>query len=350
MTQQENRRAPRQLLPVWRLILRDLLLTAAVMGVFFFFKLLLPILQAESIAQVSMTPTPTAAASAAETAAPAPEEAAAEAEAEPTPDLRTPWQIRFAEHFSEEPMLTDHSYTSPRTSIDVQTYTKELDGRTAVYHVADIYIASPEQFQTYTANNELKYYSVQPVEEMDAASHAILSVSGDAYSWQPYGLLLRNGQLYKDEPSYSDICVLYRDGRMATYAWGEYDMEALLAEDPAQIWSFGPSLLDEQGHVKDNYNVDGPVGFQNPRCALGYYEPGHYCFVVVDGRQDGYSDGMIIRELAEVFEELGCRCAYNLDGGGTAVMYFNHAPFSRQSNGGDREIGDIVLITEEGFA
>ena len=82
---------------------------------------------------------------------------------------------------------------------------------------------------------------------------------------------------------------------------------------------------------------------------MGYYEPGHYCFVIVDGRQSGYSAGLLIPELAQLFEDLGCTCAYNLDGGGSAVMTFLHEKYSRQSNGADRRLSDILLITEESF-
>ena len=88
------------------------------------------------------------------------------------------------------------------------------------------------------------------------------------------------------------------------------------------------------------------VSYPNPRSAIGYYEPGHYCFVVVDGRQNGYAKGMNIPQLATLFEELGCTRAYNLDGGGSAVMVFNHERYSKQSNGGGRELGDILLIRE----
>jgi len=40
--------------------------------------------------------------------------------------------------------------------------------------------------------------------------------------------------------------------------------------------------------------------------------------------------------------------AYNLDGGGSAVMVFNHERYSKQSNGADRELGDILVIRESG--
>ena len=67
-------------------------------------------------------------------------------------------------------------------------------------------------------------------------------------------------------------------------------------------------------------------------------------FVLVDGRQDGYSKGLDLPELGKVFEDLGCKAAYNLDGGGSAVMIYNHERYSVQSNGGDRDLGDILVI------
>ena len=38
--------------------------------------------------------------------------------------------------------------------------------------------------------------------------------------------------------------------------------------------------------------------------------------------------------------------AYNLDGGGSAVMLSNDKRYSKQNNGGNRKIGDILLIRE----
>ncbi len=41
----------------------------------------------------------------------------------------------------------------------------------------------------------------------------------------------------------------------------------------------------------------------------------HYCFLVIDGKQKNYSRGMFLDEMAQLFESLGCKAAYNLDGG-----------------------------------
>ena len=83
----------------------------------------------------------------------------------------------------------------------------------------------------------------------------------------------------------------------------------------------------------------------NPRAAIGYYEPGHYCFVLVDGRQSKYSKGMTMQQLSQLFEDLGCTAAYNLDGGQTAVMASKLGVVNRPYDGG-RTTSDIVYIGE----
>ena len=59
----------------------------------------------------------------------------------------------------------------------------------------------------------------------------------------------------------------------------------------------------------------------HPRTAVGLDESGrHLTFVVVDGRQEGVSEGMSEGELAELMKSLGCWNALNLDGGGSSVL------------------------------
>ena len=353
MPNPHTRRRRRRPKAVWKVVLIDILTAALILGIYAVFKLVLPAMRGSAAVSVpAPTPAPV------ETAEPAPAEntepsaepleVTPEPTPEPTPDPRTPWQIKFAEHFSDEPVLTDHSYTSPEVAIDIQSFSVEENGWTSVYHVADIYVASLENFKTYTVNGELRYWSTADMMELDRESNAILAISGDFYSYQQSGLIMRNGQLYASDAGRADICVLYDDGRMETYYGRQYDVEQILSGGAVQIWQFGPVLLDAEGHAMTSFpGAQGTVNQPNPRSAIGYYEPGHYCFVVVDGRQDDYSHGLLLPGLSKIFEQLGCAC--DLDGGGSAVMTFNHERFSRQSNGAGRELGDILLITEEGF-
>lgn len=339
--------------PVWLVLVLDILLIGTVLLMFAFFHHVLPAMISQQHRQEAMMNAQQTEPDVTETEAPE-TTALIETETVPDnteatePDTRTPWQKKFADHFTDEAVVTDCSYSSPEVSITIDTVTTGEGASKITYYVADIYVASLENFKTATAHGEMRYFDTQPALEMAADANAILAISGDFLTYQKGGFLLRNGEAYASDYNYNSICVLYPDGTMETYVGGTYQVQDILDRDPLQVWSFGPVLLDENGKTRDSYEVSTAVSFPNPRSAIGYYEPGHYCFVIVDGRQEGHSKGMQIPELAQVFEDLGCAAAYNLDGGGTAVMLFNQAVFSRQSNGG-RDLGDILLITESGY-
>ena len=65
--------------------------------------------------------------------------------------------------------------------------------------------------------------------------------------------------------------------------------------------------------------------------------------VVVDGR--GESAGFTLPDLSQLFYDLGCTAAYNLDGGNSSIMVWNNAVINEPSGGG-RESSDALLITE----
>ena len=74
------------------------------------------------------------------------------------------------------------------------------------------------------------------------------------------------------------------------------------------------------------------------RIAFGQLKDGRFAVFTANGVN---IDQMAVQGVQAGFESL---C--NLDGGGSAVMLFRHDRFSRQSNGGDREISDLLLIAE----
>ena len=80
----------------------------------------------------------------------------------------------------------------------------------------------------------------------------------------------------------------------------------------------------------------------NPRSAIGYFEPGHYCFVQVDGRIES-SRGMTLEELSQLFADLGCTAAYNLDGGQSSGFVWQG---QLQSYPYKRPVYDIIYVSE----
>lgn len=338
--------------PIWLVVLGDGLLIGLILVTFAFFHHVLPRITAQyqfQKAQANATEpsqTDPVATEAPPTTLPAETEEITEPIETTEPDPRTPWQIKFEEHFTEEPILTYTSYTSPEVSVTIDKVRTTVNGNPVTYYLADIYIASMDNFTTYTAYGDVVYFGAQSPVGMSRDTNAIIGINGDYMTVQKEGFLVRNSVVYASDRNNS-ICALFPDGTMEAYDQGTYEIDDILSREPLQVWSFGPSLLDENGHVKEEYDTLSGVAGVHPRSAVGYYEPGHYCFLVVDGRQS-HSVGLRINQLAQIFEDLGCTMAYNMDGGASAVMLFDDRVINSQS--ASRELGDILLITDSYYS
>lgn len=93
---------------------------------------------------------------------------------------------------------------------------------------------------------------------------------------------------------------------------------------------------------------------RHPRTAVGVGEGGRrLLLVVVDGRQEGYSAGMTLPELAQLMLALGAREALNLDGGGSSAMAVRGVDgmarvVNRPSDaGGERAVANALAIVRE---
>lgn len=81
----------------------------------------------------------------------------------------------------------------------------------------------------------------------------------------------------------------------------------------------GNKILVNNGSVPSNLPVLGP----DPRTAIAFNDSYVY-FIVVDGRQPGYSIGLDLKYLGQfALKELGATWAINQDGGGSSTMVIN---------------------------
>ena len=257
---------------------------------------------------------------------------------------------KYAEKFTAgEVEQTEDSYRSGNVCIEMSQKTAGTAEKPIVYYVADIYIKDITSFRTavaeeYEDQNESDIKNAMPALQIAQLAGAIVSINGDSFAWHN-GLAVRNGVEWTNNlPVYGDICVLYYDGTMETYAQKSVNsalVDEIYAKNPYQIWTFGPQLLID-GQVPSSFARSKA----NPLSAVGYFEPGHYCFILVDGRQSGYSWGMTQADLAQVFFDLGCTVAFNLDGGDTAVMTYGSEWRSQPENGKPRNTSDILYVCE----
>ena len=262
---------------------------------------------------------------------------AAEASAEPADE--TPLAEKFADRFTDSVTVTENSYTSPDISITVN----EVNEENLTYYVADIYVRDITCFQTALAQDTYGSGFRDSIEDMAVLNSALLAVNGDYYGNTSEGVVIRNGMIYRANPTDCDVCVLYYDGTMKVMSGDSFDLEDAIEDGAWQAWTFGPALLDTGGQPIASFSSTKRIISANPRTAIGYYEPGHYCLVVVDGR--GESAGISLPRLSQLFYDLGCTAAYNLDGGNSSIMVWGDKVINNPSGGG-RESSDALLIAE----
>ena len=80
-----------------------------------------------------------------------------------------------------------------------------------------------------------------------------------------------------------------------------------------------------RGILKDTKVLVEPQEVRHPRTAVGISADGQkFVWLVVDGRQKGYSEGVSEEELARLLLESGCADGINLDGGGSSSMWIRN--------------------------
>ncbi|MDO4564796.1 MAG: phosphodiester glycosidase family protein [Clostridia bacterium] len=255
---------------------------------------------------------------------------------------------RFPDVFTDEVVKTETSYQSSELAIFITKVFDETSYSNFVtYFVADIYLQDIELLRTACAAGDFSKNTNASVQRMAEENNSLFACSGDYYGYYNRGLIIRNGIYYKRNlTDKREACVIFRDGTMETYEYEELDPEALMEQGAWQGWTFGPSLIDENGMAKSGF--DSPIATANPRCVIGYYEPGHYCIIIVDGRQKsiGYSGGLTLDELAQLAVSLGCTKAFNLDGGESTQLYWNEGIYNSPYDGG-RSLSDIIYFPVE---
>lgn len=114
-----------------------------------------------------------------------------------------------------------------------------------------------------------------------------------------------------------------------------------------------PILLADSAIVRD-VDTEGNEGFRglNPRTAVGIDRSGRRLWLaVIDGRQQGHSMGMTLRQTAELLQAVGATKALNLDGGGSSAMVIRrtanddiHVVNRPSDAGGERPVANALAI------
>lgn len=188
-------------------------------------------------------------------------------------------------------------------------------------------IPDPRRIQVATAANiQEKGDTTSNIAKMNGAVAAINGggfhdPNGTGTGRLPYGFILHDGEyiIGKDVgPSEAvDFIGFSKSGNLIA---GNYDKSELADMKAMEGITFGPPLIvDGKKMITDG---DGGWGV-GPRTAIGQRKDGTVLFVVIDGRQPGYSIGATLRDVQDVLYEKGAYIAANLDGGSSSTLYLN---------------------------
>ena len=235
----------------------------------------------------------------------------------------------------------DYAYEDAQRAIAIQKQTYDQ----SVIFVVDVQFSDDSLFHARLAQGEF-----EPLSVMAQRENAVLAINADDYRAHRYGVIIRSGSCLRIHDTTRHMLAVMPDGSFETVSDRKAEQPNALAKrlqeaNVLHTFEFGLVL------VKDGQAVGFPSAFdvistrstrREPRTAIGMISPLHYVILVVDGRQPGYSAGLSLQALQQLFVGFGAQTAINLDGGGSAELWFQGAILNEPAGGQERRLSDCI--------
>lgn len=197
-----------------------------------------------------------------------------------------------------------------------------------------------------------KIGSGEKVSSMVARTGAIAGVNGGGFAdpnwkgngFKPIGLVVSQGKLYYNGlggKKSTQIVGLDKEGKMIA---GNYTLDELSKLGVQEAVTFQPRIIvNGKGQIKNAAEGWGIA----PRTAMGQRADGALIFVVIDGRQPGYSIGANLYDVQQIMLKQGAVIAANLDGGSSTVLVKDNEILNKPSSQyGERYLPTAFLVFE----
>lgn len=237
--------------------------------------------------------------------------------------------------------ISDTEYRDPTLHVVIETGRKD----NCDYWLARVKIGHASQLRTAAAATFDVEYAIKG-QYIAKRQNAVLAIDGDYFSYYPYGIVLRQGVLYRDKlRKERDVLAIDEDGDFHIFLVpdkGEVP-DVYMGKKLINAFHFGPALV-----------VDGEIGtldasywlapeLKRQRMCIAQTGPLEYMALCCAGPQRG-SEGMDLLQFAQLAKELGAVTAYNLDGGDSTMLIFNNEKVNDKENQNTRPISDIVYF------
>jgi exopolysaccharide biosynthesis protein len=257
-------------------------------------------------------------------------------------------QQRVANYFKEFDAMAkvkdNHNINLPShasTSVEIESISRKN------FQGYIMYVHDPKMLRVVTTNNVGRG---EQVLSMVQRTGAIAGVNGGAFddpNWsgngfKPAGVVMSGGQiLYKDVGMETPVNVvgIDRNGLMVA---GKYKPSELLDMGVREAVTFQPRfIVNGKGLVRNEADGWGIA----PRTCMAQLKDGTIMFIIIDGRQPGYSVGATLYDVQKILLEKGAVTAANLDGGSSTVLVKDNNVMNRPaSKYGPRYLPTAFLV------
>ena len=245
---------------------------------------------------------------------------------------------------------TENSYEDETIRVKIEE--QSMDDGTKMY-IAYVQIADASQLRTGVANAEkLGSSRTFSVSYLAKTYKAVIAINGDNYVDKPEKTTFeyRMTQKIRSKSNRTkDILVIddLGDFHLLIKSEGLKELPQEFKKSGRTLvnaFTFGPALVKdgELLEINENYGYN-PHG-REPRAAIGQMGPLSYVLVIIQAQDRDGKTGMSQGRLAEFMYSLGCRQAFNLDGGNSAEMVFGDVNIKGMPNGDERTLSDIIYF------
>ena len=280
--------------------------------------------------------------------------------------------LAYGDYTSKTHVVFKHSEQTLAPGVEYyNNYAYSNDNKQMVYYVAvadigrdDVVVQSSykdAQCQTYgmarlteqMAAANAKYSDPSDPGFISEYYTAVAGTNGDFYNMtngQPSGAFVMDGVVRSNKANNRPWFAVFEDGTAMcgadNAAW-----DAAVAAHGAVLHAVGGSQMLVVNHTDVTANASGSYNTdRHSRAMVGVTPDNKVVLAVLDGRQEPFSCGGTMHELAQIMLEADCLSAINLDGGGSAT--FAARPegendvkvVNRPSDGSERSISSGLII------
>ncbi|MDD3392175.1 MAG: phosphodiester glycosidase family protein [Bacilli bacterium] len=209
----------------------------------------------------------------------------------------------------------------------------------AIYDPSRVSLATTEYLGTFGQRLTTLVENNDAIIGINASGFDDPNESGNGGS--PLGVVIKDGQIIWNKDNGKVISGFNYDNVLVIT---NESAEEAIASGMKDAMQFGPALI--VNGTSATIRGNGGLGI-HPRTVLAQRKDGIVLFMVVDGRQPGYSIGIDINEMIRVLENYGAYNAVNMDGGASSTLVVNGNLYNKpcaRSEYGDRYLPNAWIL------